>query len=101
MYASIVWALSFSVTVDGVPVASPHFDGVYGCCNSSVDPAYNVEIFDIQGLPLANHEITLQLTDTYGYLFDGNGSELRFDYAVVNETGLVRASGMSLSFKPQ
>jgi hypothetical protein len=72
-----------------------HFEGVYGCCNSTIGPANNVTLYNLQGLPEANHVLTVRLVDTTGKVFIGNGSEMRFDYALVNGTASAVSSPFS------
>jgi hypothetical protein len=87
LYALIIWALSFSISIDGIASSASHFDGVYGCCNPTAPEVHNFTIYDIQNLLLGDHVLVLRLLDTSGFLASGSsGSTLSFDYAVVNET---------------
>jgi hypothetical protein len=86
----MAWALSFNINIDGAFVSQSHFDGVYGCCNTTIRQRNNYTIYDVQSLPLGNHSLALLMLDTYGIIPNAgdNGSRILFDYAVVNETAL-------------
>jgi hypothetical protein len=82
-----VWALTFNASIDGVPLGQHHFDGVFGCCNETIKPALNITLFDQQYLSFSAHVLTIQLMNsTSGFVFLGNGSEMRLDYIVINDT---------------
>jgi hypothetical protein len=88
VYIAIGYALTVNISIDEIPVSQVHFDGVYGCCTTTVRPVYNLTLYDVQFLPLGNHALTLRLLDTSGYLYNGAGSVFVFDYAVITGTDL-------------
>lgn len=86
LYAALVWAIDFSVSIDGGTLTQHHFDGVWNCCDAGIQPMYNFKIYDIETLSPGNHGLDLsQLSASVGYAINNSShSALFFDYAVVN-----------------
>jgi len=83
LYAAVIWAITFSASIDGGPQTLQHFDGVWNCCSSSIQPAYNFAIYDSKALKPGNHNLVITLLDTtQGFTTDPQ-TTLLFDYAIV------------------
>lgn len=73
------------------------FDGVWGCCSATIQPAYNFMIYDVASLTLGNHAVVLTLlVSVTGYR--RGPSDISFDYAVVrDDTNSIHTSSISTS----
>jgi hypothetical protein len=96
----MVWAVDFYAQIDIGERERFHFDGVWNCCNSSIQPVYNFPIYDVQNLSLDSHGLSLTLTDVSGgYMIvpGSNYSSLHFDYAVVNNDTAPNATSTTIN----
>lgn len=88
LYAVVVWAFSFTASIDGGSPKFYQFDGVLGCCDNETGPAYNFNFYNVQSLPYGGHTLVITLVDTTSAhtAFGGRNSTLCFDYAAVNDS---------------
>jgi hypothetical protein len=102
LYAVVIWAITFTASLDGGPQILQHFDGVWNCCDASIQPAYNFPIYDSEGLIPGNHNLVITLVDTtQGFTTDALTS-LLFDYAIVHDdtANLTSSIGPTSSHNP-
>jgi hypothetical protein len=84
----LIFALSLNVSIDGGSPTSYHHDGVFNCCDT-VQPLYNVTVYNITSLPLGNHTLLLTLLDSVsGYPPSTPNSVIYFDYAFVSTASI-------------
>ena len=64
----LIFALSFNASIDSGTPTHHHFDGVFGCCNSTIQPLFNFTVYNITSLPIGNHALRLTLLNSFsGY----------------------------------
>lgn len=83
LYAMVIFAITFTATIDGGTQTLHHFDGVWNCCNATIQPAYNFTIYDVTTLPLGGHTLLVTVLDSVGNNGGGSFSRFYFDYALV------------------
>jgi hypothetical protein len=102
LFTVMIAGTSFNVQIDGGSPTEHHFDGVLGCCNAGIQPAYNFKIYDNQSLSPNSHTLVLTLVNTTegGVNYVPLTSLLHFDYAVINGTAPTSTISPSTSASP-
>jgi hypothetical protein len=90
MYTAVIWSFAFNASLDREPPTTYEFDGVLGCCSSTIQPVYNFSFYDIQSLPVGSHSLRITLLNSTSGSRPANVKDsvsvLMLDHAVINST---------------
>jgi len=81
LYAMIIFAGAYTVSIDRGTPTSHYYDGVVACCTVDIPPRSNVTVYSRTSLSIGNHILLLTMLDNQ---LGSGASYMYFDYAIVN-----------------